>query len=132
MATRRTEVGRGGHPRHGHGGHREQHYGDRLGLYETLTDEKGQVYYKTWDEHDHHSIVLDRAGLDYVAYKVYDDATLTDLEGKIKAPAVERVNTGVLRRAAGASASCCRAGTRCSSTRRRSRSATPWVPAIPV
>lgn len=78
----------------------KQHYGDRLGLHETLTDEKGQVHYKTWDEHDHHSIVLreaDRAGLDYVAYKVYDDATLTDLEGKIKAFGlpVERVNAGV-------------------------------------
>lgn len=77
-----------------------QHYGDRLGLHQTLTDDKGQVYYKTWDEFDHHCIVLreaDRAGLDYVAYKVYDDATLTELEGKIRAFGlqVERIAAGV-------------------------------------
>lgn len=64
-----------------------QHYGQRMGLHEMLVDDKGQVYYKAWDEHDHHSLVLreaDSPGMDYFAYKVYDDATLTDLEQKIK------------------------------------------------
>jgi catechol 2,3-dioxygenase len=77
-----------------------KHYGERMGLHEVLTDEQGRVYYKAWDEHDHHSIVLreaDSPGLDYFAFKVYDDATLTELEGKIKAfgYAVERIEAGV-------------------------------------
>ena len=62
-----------------------EHYGDRMGLIETLA-EGDRVYFKAWDEHDHHSVVLreaDSPGLDYVAFKVYDDATLMDLEGRI-------------------------------------------------
>ena len=62
------------------------HYGTRMGLHEMLTDENGLVYYKAWDEKVHHSVVLretDRSGLDYLAFKVYDDATLAELEGKI-------------------------------------------------
>tara|TARA_R110000822_G_scaffold173299_7_gene312944 strand:+ start:4999 stop:5931 length:933 start_codon:yes stop_codon:yes gene_type:complete len=50
-----------------------EHYGTRMGLHEVLEDEQGRVYYKAWDEHDHHSLVLrqsDTAGVDYVAYKV--------------------------------------------------------------
>ena len=64
------------------------HYVDRMGLHEVMTDETNrQIYLKAWDEHDHHSVVLreaDEAGLDYVAYKVFDDATLDDLEPKIE------------------------------------------------
>ena len=59
-----------------------QHYVERMGLHEVMEDAEGLVYLKAWDEHDHHSIVLretDRAGLDYFAFKVYDDATLTAL-----------------------------------------------------
>lgn len=55
------------------------HYVTRLGLHEVLEDEQGRVYLKSWDEHDHHSIVLvpaDRPGLVHVAFKVLDDATL--------------------------------------------------------
>ncbi len=58
------------------------HYCDRMGLIETLVDDQGLVYYKAWDEKDHHSVVLretDRAGLDHIAFKVYDDATLDEL-----------------------------------------------------
>lgn len=65
-----------------------RHYGDRMGLHEMLEDAEGQVYFKSWDEHDHHSLVLretDRAGIDYFAFKVYDDATLTALAPKIEA-----------------------------------------------
>lgn len=77
-----------------------QHYGDRMGLHEVMEDAKGQVYYKAWDEHDHHSIVLrqtDRAGMDYFAFKVFDDATLDSLEKRIKAfgLAVEHIDAGV-------------------------------------
>ena len=57
-----------------------RHYGDRMGLHEVMEDADGCVYFKPWDEHDHHSIVLrpaDRPGMDYFAFKVYDDDTLT-------------------------------------------------------
>jgi catechol 2,3-dioxygenase len=65
-----------------------RHYGDHLGLHEVMTDAEGKVYFKAWDEHDHHSIVLnpsDRAGMDHFAFKVYDDATLTALAPRIEA-----------------------------------------------
>ncbi len=77
-----------------------KHYVDRMGLHEVMEDADGLVYLKAWDEHDHHSIVLretDRAGLDYFAFKVYDDATLTALAPKIEAfgLAVKEVPAGV-------------------------------------
>lgn len=62
------------------------HYGDRMGLHEVMTDAKGQVYYKCWDEHDHHSVILreaDSAGMDYFAFKVHDNATLDELEQRL-------------------------------------------------
>ncbi|GAC06222.1 catechol 2,3-dioxygenase [Paraglaciecola chathamensis] len=65
-----------------------EHYDKRMGLKEVLVDDKGRVYFKAWDEHDHHSLVLretDQAGMDYFAFKVYDDQTLTNLEPKIRA-----------------------------------------------
>ena len=63
------------------------HYGDWMGLHEMATDDNGLVYFKAWDEKDHHSVVLresDRPGLDHFAFKVYNDATLTDLTAKIQ------------------------------------------------
>ena len=77
------------------------HYVDRMGLHEVMADEaERQIYLKAWDEHDHHSVVLreaDDAGLDYVAYKVYDDATLDDLTPKIEAFGLEvsQIDPGV-------------------------------------
>jgi catechol 2,3-dioxygenase len=76
-----------------------QHYGERMGLHEVMEDASGRVYFKAWDEHDHHSIVLretDRAGIDHFAFKVYDDATLTRLAPRIEAfgLAVEEVAAG--------------------------------------
>jgi catechol 2,3-dioxygenase len=65
-----------------------QHYGQRMGLHEVMEDAEGLVYFKPWDEHDHHSLILrlaDRPGIDYFAFKVYDDATLTRLAPKIEA-----------------------------------------------
>ncbi len=58
------------------------HYGDRMGLREMLVDDQGLVYYKAWDEKDHHSVVLresDSAGLDHFAFKVYSEETLDEL-----------------------------------------------------
>ncbi|MGZ9710002.1 catechol 2,3-dioxygenase [Glaciimonas sp. GNP009] len=77
-----------------------RHYGDHMGLIEVHTDASGQVYYKAWDEHDHHCIVLreaDSAGMDYFAFKVYDDQTLSNLEVRIKefGLPVERIAAGV-------------------------------------
>lgn len=78
----------------------KEHYGTRMGLHEMMTDDSGLVYYKAWDEKDHHSLVLresDRAGLDHLAFKVYDDVTLTNLEAKIRdfGIEVEQVPAGV-------------------------------------
>jgi catechol 2,3-dioxygenase len=76
------------------------HYKKLIGLNETMRDREGRVYLKAWDEHDHHSLVLreaDEAGVDYVAFKVVDDATLTETERKVGAYglAVERIEAGV-------------------------------------
>lgn len=68
------------------------HYGHIMGLHEVMEDDTGKVYFKAWDEHDHHSIVLnpsDKPGMDYFAFKVYDDATLDALEPRIKAFGLE-------------------------------------------
>jgi catechol 2,3-dioxygenase len=58
-------------------GEAREHYGKRMGLHEVMTDAAGQVYFKAWDEHDHHCLVLREAessGMDYFAFKVFDDA----------------------------------------------------------
>ena len=51
----------------------KQHYGSTLGLYETRS-EPGRVFYKGWDEWDHHSVVLEEGGvgLAKMGYKVAD------------------------------------------------------------
>lgn len=77
-----------------------RHYGEIMGLHEVMEDATGKVYFKAWDEHDHHCIVLnpsDHPGMDYFAFKVYDDATLTTLEPKIRAFGLEvkRIEAGV-------------------------------------
>jgi len=64
-----------------------QHYDKWLGLHCVMRDE-GRAYLKAWDEHDHHSIVIrkaDQPGCDYFAFKVSDDAALTDFESRIRA-----------------------------------------------
>lgn len=80
-----------------------RHYGEHIGLHEVMQDDTGRVYFKAWDEHDHHSLVLretDRAGMDYFAFKVYDDATLEAFEGRIRdyGVAVERIPAGYYQR----------------------------------
>jgi len=80
-------------------------YGNVLGLQETGRDNQGRVYFKTWDERDHNSLVLreaDKAGIDFFAFKVDSDATLAKLEKDLNAygvatrriPAGEMLETG--------------------------------------
>ena len=76
-------------------------YKDVLGLVETGRDGSGRVYFKAWDERDHSSVILqqsDRAGLDHVAFKVLDVATLNKLESDLRAYGVntERIPAGEL------------------------------------
>ncbi|HCL11868.1 MAG: catechol 2,3-dioxygenase [Alteromonadaceae bacterium TMED7] len=60
-----------------------KHYVDLLGLIETDRDEQGRVYLKAWSEVDKFSVVLceaDEPGMDFMAFKVVDEATLIQLE----------------------------------------------------
>lgn len=60
-----------------------EHYVDLLGLIETDRDEQGRVYLKAWSEVDKFSVVLreaDEPGMDFMAFKVVDDACLRQLE----------------------------------------------------
>src|ERR1043166_72893 len=59
-----------------------RHYADVIGLEEVLRAPGGRVYFKAWDEFDHHSVILreaDTPGMDFVGFKVTNDAALTDL-----------------------------------------------------
>jgi len=80
-------------------------YRDVLGLVETGRDTQGRVYFKCWDERDHHSYIIrqaDRAGLDFFGFKVLDKATLEKLDADLQAyglkteriPAGEMLETG--------------------------------------
>jgi catechol 2,3-dioxygenase len=57
------------------------HYGETLGM-RLIHEEPGKLYYKGWDEHDHHSVVLEEGGVGVVkfGYKVEKDADLDGLE----------------------------------------------------
>lgn len=75
------------------------HYRDRLGLTEVGTGDDGRVYLKGWDEFDRHSVILreaDEAGMDMMAFKVLDDATLNEFTAKLEAynVAVDHVAAG--------------------------------------
>lgn len=66
-------------------------YRDVLGLVETGRDDSGRVYFKCWDERDHHSLILreaDEAGIDFLAFKVRDELTLDVLRDKLEAGGV--------------------------------------------
>lgn len=63
-------------------------YRDVLGLVETGRDAEGRVYFKCWDERDHNSYIIreaDQAGIDFIGFKVLDEATLTQLEADLNA-----------------------------------------------
>lgn len=66
-------------------------YRDVLGLVETGRDASGRVYFKCWDERDHSSIILreaETAGLDFMAFKVRDEATLDGFKTKLEAAGI--------------------------------------------
>jgi catechol 2,3-dioxygenase len=76
-------------------------YRDVLGLVETGRDKQGRVYFKCWDERDHHSYIIrqdDKAGIDFFAFKVLNKATLDQLESDLRAYglATERMPAGDL------------------------------------
>jgi len=76
-------------------------YRDVVGLVDMGTDAQGRVYFKCWDERDHHSVILrqaDSAGVDFVGYKVLDRDTLGQLERALKerGVATERLPAGEL------------------------------------
>lgn len=67
-------------------------YSEVLGLIETGRDDSGRVYFKTWDEKDHNSVILrkaDEPGLDFYGFKVLDTATLNQLEKDLNEYGVE-------------------------------------------
>ena len=69
-----------------------EHYVELLGLHETDRDEQGRVYLKAWSEVDKFSLVLREAnepGMDFMAFKVVDDATLESLTTDIEAFGLE-------------------------------------------
>ena len=75
----------------------KRHYGYTMGLYPTH-EEPGRVYYKGWDEWDHHSVVLEEGGVGLVklGYKVSDPADLELYEKRAEqfGCTVERMSAG--------------------------------------
>jgi catechol 2,3-dioxygenase len=76
-----------------------EHYTQRIGFHQVAEGPDGRVYLKSADEFDHHSIVLrraDRAGYDFVAFKVKTEADLIRYEERIRADglAVDHVASG--------------------------------------
>jgi catechol 2,3-dioxygenase len=58
-------------------------YTNVLGLVETGRDTQGRVYFKTFEERDHHSFIIreaPEAGMDFIGFKVLNEATLDLLE----------------------------------------------------
>lgn len=63
-----------------------RHYGDLLGLIPVGTDKQGRHYFKGWTEVDRFSVVLreaEYAGMDFMAFKVIDEATLDSLRQEL-------------------------------------------------
>ncbi|MBP77500.1 MAG: catechol 2,3-dioxygenase, partial [Pseudomonadales bacterium] len=79
-----------------------KHYRDLVGLIETDRDEQGRIYLKAWTEVDKFSVVLnpsDEPGMDFMGFKVVDEATLVQLEQDLLAWGcpVEHIPAGELR-----------------------------------
>lgn len=75
----------------------KNHYASTLGMYE-VHSEPGKVFYKGWDEWDHHSVVLEEGGVGVIKYgwKVEREADIDDIEKKAKdfGLTVERMSAG--------------------------------------
>jgi catechol 2,3-dioxygenase len=68
------------------------HYRDRVGLHEVSREADGRVYLKGYDEFDRHSIVLreaDAPGMDYMGFKIADDAALVGIGEALRARCIE-------------------------------------------
>ncbi len=79
-----------------------KHYVDLLGLIEMDRDDQGRVYLKGWTEVDKFSVVLreaDQPGMDFMSFKVLDDAALEQLQGDLVSYGieVEQVPAGELK-----------------------------------
>lgn len=64
------------------------HYRDRVGLDVVGNIDNDRIMMKAYDEFDHHSVVLhrsDRAGLDFIAFKALDDATVDKIVQRTQA-----------------------------------------------
>ena len=62
------------------------HYRDRVGLSHVGTGDDGREYFKAYDEFDHHSVILrpaDEPGMDFMGFKVRNDADLTELTDRL-------------------------------------------------
>ncbi|MBK6888347.1 MAG: catechol 2,3-dioxygenase [Tetrasphaera sp.] len=75
----------------------KQHYANSLGLYETLAED-GKVYYKGWDEWDHHSVVLEEGGVGVVKFgfkvEYESDIDLIEKRAQDYGLSVERMSKG--------------------------------------
>jgi catechol 2,3-dioxygenase len=64
-----------------------KHYTEVIGLDEVMRGDGGRVYLKAWDEFDHHSVILREAGspgMDFMGFKVSDEAALSALGERIR------------------------------------------------
>jgi catechol 2,3-dioxygenase len=75
----------------------KQHYANTLGLHLTR-EEPGKLFFKGWDEWDHHSVVLEEGGVGVVkfGFKVFDPAELDLYEARAQRLGypVERMSSG--------------------------------------
>ena len=74
------------------------YYSKTLGMHVAHTDDEGKVFLKAWDEHDHHSIVLQEGGVGLVklGFKCATEDDIAVFERKIQnfGCAVERMSAG--------------------------------------
>ena len=61
----------------------KNHYANTVGLYQTL-EQDGKVYYKGWDEWDHHSVVIEEGGVGFVrtGFKAETPEDIAEIEAK--------------------------------------------------
>ncbi|MDP3872396.1 MAG: hypothetical protein Q8Q80_07015 [Methyloversatilis sp.] len=62
------------------------HYRQVLCLMEIGRDAQGRVYFKAWDEHDHHSVVLrktDAPGMDHMRFRADSEDKLDRLAAAV-------------------------------------------------
>ena len=75
----------------------KRHYANTMGLYETRS-EPGRVFYKGWDEWDHHSVVLEEGGVGVVkfGFKVEYESDIDLIEKRAQqfGLTVERMSAG--------------------------------------